>query len=82
MVAESFASTVARQTAMIEELASRLLSSTNDDEKNYLYGCILKATALIEEGAAKRMEKSRLEAERRNGKATAYDLYLIGPRRG
>jgi hypothetical protein len=82
MVAESFASTVMRHTATIEELVSMLVISTKDTEKNYLKTCIDKAIALIEEGATKRMERSRVEAERRNGKATAYDLYLIGPRRG
>jgi hypothetical protein len=82
MPRESYAATVARHTAILEELHMQLLEKLPPGERlDYLRDWNISMHE-IEKATLLRMDQSAYEAQRRDGKKLAETLRVVAPRRG
>lgn len=82
MPRESYAATVARHTAVLEELHMHLLEQLPPGERLDLLRPWNIAMHEIEKATRLRMEQSDYEAQRRDGKKLAETARVVAPRRG
>lgn len=83
MPAESYAATVARHTAIMEELFLAAVASVPDEgERTGLIRSYSACQAEIERRTLHRMEASAYEYQRREGHKLADIARVVAPRRG
>ena len=82
MPRESYAATVARHTAILDELHMQLLEQLPPGDRVKHLRLWSVSRHEIEEATKKRIEASDYEAQRRDGKALAETARVVGPRRG
>lgn len=82
MPRESYAATVARHTAILDELHMHLLEQLPPGDRVKHLRLWSVSMHEIQEATRKRIEASDYEAQRRDGIALAQTALVCGPRRG